>query len=206
MNKKKQKLDKIAVFCGSSFGTDIAFEKNAFLLGETLATKNIELLYGGAKVGLMGAVANGALSKNGKVIGILPEFLAKKELAHPNISELILTKTMQERKTKLHERSDAVITLPGGFGTLEELFEILTWGSLSLHTKPVGLLNVNGYYNDLIEMIAKMVEKDFLKKEYQQMLLVSNSINDLLDKMKNYTPPTLLKWEVVSDKSNHKIK
>jgi len=201
-NTQPKSIQSITVFCGSSFGSDKIFEEQAFALGETLAEQNIRLIYGGAKVGLMGTVANGAISKKGKVIGVLPEFLQEKELAHEGLTELIITETMQERKTKMDELSDGVISLPGGFGTLEELFEILTWASLSLHTKPIGLLNVNGFYDDLLKMTQKMVDKGFLKQEYNAMILVSDSISDLLEQMKNYEAPTLKKWNFVSEKSN----
>ncbi|TYA74196.1 LOG family protein [Seonamhaeicola marinus] len=187
-------MHNITVFCGSSFGNDPEFELHAKMLGETLAEQNITLVYGGANVGLMGAIANGALSKKGKVIGVLPKFLASKELAHKGISELILVETMHERKTKMNELCDGVIALPGGFGTLEELFEMLTWGQLGLHKKPIGILNVNGYYDDLVNLLNTMVEKGLLKSINRQMLLVSDNVNELIDKMKNYQAPEVGKW------------
>ena len=187
-------MKRITVFCGSSFGTDAIFKDQEKLLGETLAKQNIELVYGGANVGLMGAVADGVLDKGGKVIGVLPDFLRSKEIAHTGLTELILVKSMHERKTKMSELCDGVIALPGGFGTLEELFEMVTWAQLGLHKKPIAILNINGFYDSLIEMIQTMVEKGLLKEANQQMLLVSNEIEDLLYKMKNYQPPTVGKW------------
>ena len=187
-------MKRITVFCGSSFGTDAIFKDQAKLLGETLAKQNIELVYGGANVGLMGAVADGVLDKGGKVIGVLPDFLRSKEIAHTGLTELILVKSMHERKTKMSELCDGVIALPGGFGTLEELFEMVTWAQLGLHKKPIAILNINGFYDSLIEMIQTMVDKGLLKEANQQMLLVSNEIEDLLYKMKNYQPPTVGKW------------
>jgi uncharacterized protein (TIGR00730 family) len=187
-------MKRITVFCGSSFGTDDKYRQQATLLGQTLAQQNIELVYGGANVGLMGAVANGALSNGGKVIGVLPHFLRTKEIAHEQLTELILVDSMHQRKTKMNELSDGVIALPGGFGTLEEFFEILTWAQLGLHQKPVALLNMDGFYDSLIEMVQTMVNKGFLKEVNQQMLLVSDDIDELLDKMKNYTAPTVGKW------------
>jgi len=187
-------MKSITVFCGSSLGTDKAFEKEAILLGETLAKQNIGLVYGGAKVGVMGAVADGVLQAKGKVIGIIPQFLRTKEVAHENLTELIMVKTMHERKTKMYELSDGIIALPGGYGTMEELFEMLTWAQLGLHQKPIGLLNTNGFYNDLIRLIENMVDKGFLKQINLEMLIVSDTVNDLLIKMKNYKAPTVQKW------------
>jgi uncharacterized protein (TIGR00730 family) len=187
-------MKRITVFCGSSFGSDKIYSEQATLLGETLAKQNIELVYGGANVGLMGAVADGALNEGGKVIGVLPNFLRSKEIAHQGLTELILVESMHERKTKMNDLCDGVIALPGGFGTLEELFEMLTWAQLGLHKKPIALLNINGFYDSLIELTKNMVEKDLLKNANQEMLLVSDNIDDLLYKMENYTPPTVGKW------------
>lgn len=187
-------MKSITVFCGSSLGTDEAFKKEAILLGETLAKQNIGLVYGGAKVGIMGAVADGVLQAGGNVIGVIPQFLRTKEVAHDNLTELIMVKTMHERKTKMYELSNGIIALPGGFGTMEELFEMLTWAQLGLHQKPIGLLNTNGFYNDLIRLIENMVEKGFLKQVNLEMLIVSDTVNDLLIKMKNYKAPEVQKW------------
>lgn len=187
-------MNRITVFCGSSFGTDEIYKEQAVLLGKTLAKQNIGLVYGGANVGLMGAVADGALSENGTVIGVLPNFLRSKEIAHLGLTELILVESMHERKTKMNDLCDGVIALPGGFGTLEELFEMLTWAQLGLHKKPIAILNINGFYDSLIELTKVMVEKGLLKDVNQEMLLVSDKIDDLLEKMKNYTPPAVGKW------------
>lgn len=187
-------MKRITVFCGSSSGTEDVYATQATLLGETLAKRNIELVYGGANVGLMGAVADAVLNHGGKAIGVLPNFLRSKEIAHKQLTELILVDTMHERKTKMNDLCDGVIALPGGFGTLDELFEMLTWGQLGLHKKPIAILNVDGYFDALIVFIQTMVEKGLLKEVNQQMLLVSDSIDDLLDKMENYVPPTVGKW------------
>lgn len=187
-------MKRITVFCGSSMGTDEIFQSQATLLGQTLAKQNIELVYGGANIGLMGAVADGVLSEGGKVIGVIPFFLQSKELAHTNLTELIVVDTMHDRKTKMDELCDGVIAMPGGFGTLEELFEMLTWAQLGLHKKPIGILNTNGFYDALIVLIQTMVDKGFLKTVNQEMLLVSDTIAELLDKMKNYEAPTVGKW------------
>ena len=187
-------MKRITVFCGSNFGTDEIYEKQAFRLGEILADRKIGLVYGGANVGLMNAVANGSLSKGGKVTGVIPVFIKEKGIAHKNLTKLILVETMHERKTKMNELSDGVIALPGGFGTLEEFFETLTWGQLGLHRKPVGLLNINGFYDSLKILAKTMVEKGFLKEANRKMLLISDDIENLLDQMENYISPTVDKW------------
>lgn len=187
-------MKSITVFCGSSFGSDEIYKEQATLLGQTLAKQNIQLIYGGANVGLMGAVADGVLKEGGKAIGVLPHFLQSKEIAHQNLTELILVETMHERKTKMNELCDGVIVLPGGYGTLEEFFEMITWAQLGLHKKPIAILNIDGFYDDLIKLVQKMVDKGFLKQINQEMLLVSDSIDALLEKMKNYQAPTVGKW------------
>ena len=187
-------MKRITVFCGSSFGTDEIYEKQAFKLGEILADRKIGLVFGGANVGLMNAVANGSLSKGGEVTGVLPVFIKEKGIAHKNLTELILVGTMHERKTIMNELSDGVIALPGGFGTLEEFFEALTWGQLGLHRKPAGLLNIKGFYDSLKILAKTMVEKGFLKEDNRKMLLISDDIENLLDQMENYIAPTVDKW------------
>ena len=187
-------MKRITVFCGSNFGTDEIYEKQAFRLGEILAERRIGLVYGGANVGLMNAVAEGALSKGGEVTGVLPVFIKNKGIAHKNLTELILVNTMHERKTKMNELSDGIIALPGGFGTLEEFFETLTWGQLGLHKKPVGLLNINGFYDSLKILAQTMVEKGFLKEANRKMLLISDDIDKLIDQMESYIAPSIDKW------------
>lgn len=187
-------MKRITVFCGSSSGKEKVYEEQALLVGKTLAKQKIGVVYGGAKIGLMGAVANGALENGGEVIGILPVFLSSKEVAHDKLTQLILVDTMHERKTKMHELCDGIIALPGGFGTMEELFEILTWAQLGLHQKPIGLLNTNGFYSALLQMIEKMVQDGFLKELNRDMLLVSDTIDSLLEKMNNYQAPEVKKW------------
>ena len=189
-------MKSITVFCGSSFGTDKIYEEQAFLLGQTLAKQNTQLVYGGSETGLMGTVANGALSENGTVTGVLPQFLQTKEIAHKNLTELIIVETMHERKTKMNELCDGVIVLPGGYGTLEEFFEMITWAQLGLHKKPIGILNTDGFYDDLIQLIQTMVDKGFLKQINKDMVLINKNIDDLLDQMKNYEAPTV--WKVIS--------
>ena len=142
----------------------------------------------------MGAVANGALNQGGQVLGVLPVFLQKKEIAHPNLTELILVESMHERKQLMNEHCEGVIALPGGFGTLEELFEMLTWGQLGLHQKPIGILNVAGYYEALVRLLDEMVTNGLLRPSNRAMLLVSADIDDLLQQMANYQPPSVGKW------------
>jgi uncharacterized protein (TIGR00730 family) len=187
-------MQSIVVFCGSSSGNEEKFMIQAALLGRTLAQKNIQLIYGGAKVGLMGAVAEGALSLGGRVTGVLPYFLRSKEIAHEGLTELVLVDSMHERKMKMNELGDGVIALPGGFGTLEEFFEMLTWAQLGLHQKPIGLLNIDGFYDSLTALVQTMVDKGFLKEMNQQMILISDSIDELLMLMKNYVAPDVRKW------------
>lgn len=187
-------MKRITVFCGSSSGTKEIYRQKAYRLGEVLAENNIGLVYGGARIGLMGAVADGALSKGGEVIGVLPHFLRKVEIQHTGLTQLILVDSMHERKLKMNELSDGVIALPGGFGTLEELFEMLTWAQLGLHKKPIALFNVDGFYNSLIAFIQETTDKGFLKEINQSMVLVSDDAHDIIQKMKTYVPPDTTKW------------
>ena len=187
-------MKRISVFCGSSYGTDEIYEKQAFRLGELLAERNIGLVYGGANIGLMAAVANGALAKGGEVTGVLPSFMAKKGLEHKYLTNLILVDSMHERKTRMNELSDGVIALPGGYGTLEEFFEILTWGQLGLHNKPVGILNIKGFFDPVRELALKMVKEGFLKEENRKMLLINDNIEKLLAQMEIYEAPSVDKW------------
>jgi len=187
-------LNSISVFCGSSDGNDLAITEAAVQLGNLFTDEKITLVYGGAKIGVMGTIAKTMLEAHGKVIGVIPEFLKKKEVVHLGLTELITTQNMHDRKLKMHEISDGFIALPGGYGTLEELFEIITWGQLGLHQKPIALLNVNGFYNDLLGLIENMVRKGFLKIENYEMLLVDDSVSRLLEKMKNFKPTQVPKW------------
>lgn len=187
-------MKKVSVFCGSSTGTEPEFRKSAEELGKYLADKKIEIIYGGAKVGLMGAVADGALRNGGRVTGVLPRFLNQKEIAHEGLTSLIMVETMHERKLRMNELSEGVIALPGGYGTLEELFEMITWGQLGLHRKPVGILNINGFYDPLSVLLENMVIKGFLKESNRRMLMTANNPADLIKTMERYSPPTETKW------------
>ena len=187
-------MKRVTVFCGSSLGSESIYQETAKQLGQALAKREIGLVYGGAKVGLMGAVADGILSAGGSVIGVLPRFLQEKELAHEGLTELILVESMHERKSKMNELSDGVIALPGGYGTLEELFEMLTWAQLGLHKKPVALLNIDGFYDPMKALLQGMVDKQFLKQINQEMLLIHDNLELLLDSMHAYQAPAVGKW------------
>ncbi len=187
-------MKSIAVFCGASMSNDSVLNEEAYNFGKIMATKQIQLVYGGAKIGLMGNVASGVLENGGKAIGVIPDFLTSKEVVHTDLSELIITETMHERKLKMHELSDGIVALPGGFGTLEELFEMLTWAQLGLHKKPIGILNINGFYDDLLSFIEVMIKKELLKPSYKQLLLVANTTEELLEKMDKFKPLPVPKW------------
>lgn len=188
------KLKSISVFCASSVGFDAIWAKEARHVGAYLTSQDITVVYGGGRVGLMGELANGALENDGKVIGVIPHFLNSKEIGHTGVTELIAVETMHERKMKMSELCDGIIAMPGGFGTMEELFEMITWAQLGLHQKPVALLNTNGFYNHLLTFIQEMVNAGLLKKENQDMLLVADNIEELLVKMETYDASAVPKW------------
>ena len=191
----------IAVYCGSSSGNKGIYMEQAGSLGKLLARKNIKVVYGGGKVGLMGVLADASLDAGGYVTGIIPRFLQTREVAHDRLSEMIRVETMHERKALINDLSDGAIALPGGFGTLDELFEMLTWGQLGLHQKPVGLLNTNGYFSHILNAIESMVYEGFLRESNRDMVLVSENIEDLLAQMYSYQAPVVPKW-ILTDKIN----
>ncbi len=187
-------MNSICVFCGSSAGSTPEYIVAGRNLGETLAHRHIKVIYGGAAVGIMGAVANGALEAGGQVIGVIPGFLSQKEIRHEGLTELITVDSMHQRKQKMAELSDGFIALPGGFGTLEELCEILTWAQLGLVTGPVGLLNINGYFDHLLALFDHMVSQELLKPENRALVLYHHSIDGLLESMSQYQPKPVPKW------------
>ena len=187
-------MKSIAVFCGSSEGNDSVIINEAEQLGKTLATQKITLVYGAAKIGIMGKVAEAVLSHGGDAIGIIPNFLKTKEIVHDQLTELVVTDNMHDRKVIMYEKSDGFMIIPGGFGTMDEFFEITTWGQLGLHTKPIGILNSNGYYTALIDQCKMMVTKGFLKQENLDAVVVDHSIEGLLEKMYNFKPLPKPKW------------
>ena len=186
-------MKSIAIFCASAIGNKPIYAESARETGKILAEKGIRVVFGGSKLGLMGAVANGALDAGGEVIGVLPDFMERKEVRHDSLTELIMVESMHHRKLKMHELSDGVIALPGGFGTFEELFELLTWSQLGLHNKPIGILNVDGYYDKLIEMFDHMCDAGLLKETYRDMIASSDKLHNLLAEMMDYqAPPSAL--------------
>ena len=187
-------FDRICVFAGSSAGVRPEYLDAARELGSTLVSRGIGVVYGGAKVGLMGALADAALAAGGHVTGVIPSALVAKEIAHPGLSDLRIVSSMHERKATMAELSDGFIALPGGVGTLEELFEVITWGQLGLHQKPCGLLNVCGYYDPLLAFLDHAVAERFLRQTHAAMLQASPSIDELLHRMAAYEPPTAPKW------------
>jgi uncharacterized protein (TIGR00730 family) len=186
-------MKKVAVFCGSSLGFNEVYKNSAIELGNYFVNNNIGLVYGGGKIGMMGIIADTMIAKKGEVIGVIPGLLRHEEVAHNNISEMIVTKTMSKRKVKISRLVDGYIALPGGFGTLDEIFEALTLGQLGIENKPVGILNVNGFFDPLIMQLDVMVKEGYLKQSNKEMLMVSDSVEDLLEQMFQYEAPEMTK-------------
>ena len=186
-------MNKIAVFCGSSIGFNPVYAEEAKDLGNYFAENNIGLIYGGGKIGMMGVLADAILKNNGEVIGVIPNLLRHEEVAHTTITKMIITKKMSKRKVKISKMADGYIAMAGGFGTLDEIFEALTLGQLGIENKPVGILNTNGYFDHCLKQLDVMVNEGFLKQTNRDMLLVSDSIPELIAKMKNYKAPKLSK-------------
>ncbi|NNF33645.1 MAG: TIGR00730 family Rossman fold protein [Saprospiraceae bacterium] len=189
-------MNRIAVFMGSNIGANRIFTDAAVELGTQLAARNIGLVYGGGNVGLMGRMADAVLHQGGEVIGVIPGFMVDKELAHERASEMIITKSMHERKATMVEKSDAIIALPGGIGTLEELIEAYTWLQLRIIKHPIGILNTAGYYDPLIRMLDNMVENRFLKEIHRNRLVIDDDPAALLDQMKETSYSFEEKWHI----------
>lgn len=187
-------MRSVCVFCGSSSGLDPAYVEAANRLGRLLAEEHITLVYGGACVGLMGAVADAVLAAGGKAIGVLPDFLRRKELAHPRLTELHIVTSMHERKARMAALAEAFIALPGGMGTLEEFCEIITWAQLGLHEKACGLLNIQGYYNPLLRFVERMADEGFLKEKHKGLVLSAETPEELLAAMRAFEPVRVEKW------------
>lgn len=185
---------RLCVFCGSSPGNKPEYLAAAQQLGTALAKADIGLVYGGAQVGLMGAVADAALAAGGEVIGVIPRHLVERELAHEGLTTLHEVGSMHERKAMMADLSDGFIALPGGVGTFEELFEVWTWGQLGHHQKPCALLNAAGYYDQLIAFLDHALTEGFMRQPYRDMLIVDTEANALLDKVRGYAPPSVSKW------------
>jgi hypothetical protein len=187
-------MQRVLVFCGSSPGRSPAYVEAATALGAALAAQGLGLVYGGAQVGVMGALADAVLAAGGEVIGVIPRMLVDKEVAHTGVSDLRVVETMHQRKALMESLADAVVALPGGFGTIEELFEILTWAQLGIHSKPVGLLNTAGYWDRLLAFVEHMVSERFLRAQQRDSLLVADSPQELLAALERQRPVVLDKW------------
>ncbi|MDZ7773145.1 MAG: TIGR00730 family Rossman fold protein [Balneolaceae bacterium] len=187
-------IKSICVYCGSNPGKSPAYREGAVNLAEALARENIGLVYGGGSVGLMGIMADTLLERGGRVTGVIPEDLVRREVGHGGLTEQIVVDSMHERKAAMAERSDGFIAMPGGLGTLEELFEVLTWAQLGIHRKPVAILNVGGYYDRLVSFLDHGVEEGFVKAPHRNMLMVENNPDSLLERFASYQPPAVRKW------------
>ncbi len=187
-------MKSVCVYCGANKGNSPHFIAAAEQLGNQLAEQGLELVYGGGSVGLMGIIADAALAAGGRVTGVITKALVEKEVAHHGLTELIIVDSMHERKAVMVDRADGFIAMPGGFGTLDELFETLTWGQLGIHAKPCGLLNLDGYFDALLEFFETAVEAGFVRAAHRDMVQIDTDSNQLLDKMRDYTAPSEPKW------------
>ncbi len=189
-----RELKRICVFCGSHFGSDPAYRAAAVELGECLVERGLGLVYGGGDVGMMGAVADTVMAAGGEVIGVIPRSLRDREVAHRGITDLQVVDSMHERKRLMYAQAEAVVALPGGIGTLDELFESMTWNQLGIHLKPAGVLNVGGYFDPLVAMLDRALEHGFVGRAYTDFLLVESSSAALLDALAAYRPPSGEVW------------
>jgi uncharacterized protein (TIGR00730 family) len=187
-------LRRVCVFCGSNPGSSSEYRSMATRLGSLLAARGIGLVFGGGSVGMMGAVADAAAAGGAETIGIIPEGLAAREVAHRGVTEMHVVTTMHQRKALMSELSDAFIALPGGFGTLEELFEVTTWAQLGIHRKPIGLLDINGYYRQLVSFIDHAVKEQFIRREYRDLFVVGEDPETLLDTLTTHEMPVVARW------------
>lgn len=187
-------MKSICVFCGSSMGTKQAYRKGAVRLGEELLKRKVTLIYGGANVGLMKILAETMLDKGGEVIGIMPRLLVEKEVAHNGLTHMHIVESMSERKTMMVDMSDAFIVMPGGFGTLDEMAEVMTYNQLRLTDKPIGILNIAGFFDKLLSFFDHLTEEGFLRHEHRQNLIVDENPGSLLEKLSYYQPVAIDKW------------
>ncbi|AWV99576.1 LOG family protein [Arcticibacterium luteifluviistationis] len=187
-------MKSVLVYCGANSGLNPIYKETAVALGKELVKREIRLIYGGGSLGLMGTIADTVMENGGEVVGIIPSFLDKMEVGHPDLTEIHVVETMHERKALMEKMCDGVVTLPGGFGSMDELFEILSWAQLGLHRKPVGLLNVNGFYEPLIAQMDLMVREGFLKQPNREIVKISHSIEGVFELMEAYVPEVTQKW------------
>jgi hypothetical protein len=185
---------RVCVFAGSNTGVRAEYREAAVGLGRVLAERGLVLVYGGARVGLMGSVADAVLASGGQAIGVIPEALVAKEVAHRGLTELRIVPSMHERKALMSDLADAFLALPGGWGTWEEFFEVLTWAQLGLHRKPCGLLNVLGYFDPLLSFVDHSIQEGFVRREYRSMICVDTAPHAVLDRLSAYQAPVVQKW------------
>ncbi|CAM6727077.1 TIGR00730 family Rossman fold protein [Morganella morganii] len=188
-------IKRIAVYCGSAAGASEIYRLEAVKFARILVEQGITLVYGGASVGIMGTVANTVLREGGKAIGVIPALLEGREIAHKNLTELHRVSTMHERKSKMIELADGFVALPGGFGTLEEFAEVFTWSQIGLHQKPVGLMNINNYYDPLLSLISKMTDEQFMQEKYRHMAVVETDGNALIRRFRDYEAPAVKTYD-----------
>ena len=187
-------MNRICVFCGSKTGTNPLFLKTAVELGRVLAQRGLGLVYGGASIGLMGAVADSVMGCGGRVVGVIPEAMATKEVAHEGLSEMHVVSSMHERKSMMARLADGFVALPGGFGSFEELLEMITWAQLGIHRKPVAILNVSGYYDPLIQLFERAIEEGFIKPRNRQLVVVKQEPDELLETLLTHELPVVKRW------------
>lgn len=187
-------MERLCVFCGSAMGVRPEYADAARAVGQQLGQRGMQLVYGGGSIGLMGVVADAALAANVPVIGVIPKRLAKKEITHAGLADLRVVASMHERKAVMADLADGFLALPGGLGTLDELFEILTWAQLGEHQKPVGLLNVAGYFDPMLTFVERMIEEGFVKEKHRGLLLIDTEVETLIDRMAKHQPPQTTKW------------
>jgi uncharacterized protein (TIGR00730 family) len=194
VNSSAKSFQRLCVFCGSNRGVNPVYTAAAEQVGQELARRNISLVYGGGNVGLMGVLADAVLRAGGQVIGVIPETLMAKEVGHRGLSDLRIVKTMHERKALMADLADGFVALPGGVGTFEEFFEVVTWAQIGLHSKPCGLLNVEGFYDPLLRLLDHSIEEGFIRASHRSLVVVQSEFTVLLDEMAHYSAPIDPKW------------
>ncbi len=187
-------INTVCVYCGSSKGNEAIYAEEAKAFGRLLVQYGLKLVYGGARVGIMGILADTVLKAGGTAIGVIPENLVDLEVAHDNLSELHVVDSMHKRKAEMADRSDAFIALPGGLGTFEELFEVMTWAQLGLHQKPCGLLNINGFFDPLVAFLDHAVDQGFIQSMHRRLLMVEEKSQRLIERFNKFKPVTIPKW------------